>query len=419
MKQSIGDLEVGNVIIEGKTKIIYEIPKSKDECLVFSKDKITAGDGVKRHDLEGKAAISNSTATSIFGLLSFAGIKNHFIRKHTDNSFIARKCSMVPIEWVVRRIATGSFLKRNIGVPEGYKFCPLKEETFFKDDANHDPQWSYEQLVSAKLKIKERVISDKDVRIMSLTTVAIFEILEKMWNSLNCQLIDMKVEYGIDESGEIILADLIDSDSWRLWPGGDKRLMKDKQFYRDMKEVTQEGLEQLKINFQWVANQLVHLTPKIDGRIAVLMGSEADLPFCRKIQELSNQYSIPCDLHVCSGHKVPMEVLKITAEYEGLLTPVVLIAVAGRSNALGPMLAGTSCFPVINCPPLGPDWVSQDIWSSLHVPSGLGCVSVLSPENAAQSAAQILAISDNFLWSRLRGLRLDKYVKLIRSNEKI
>ena len=102
-----------------------------------------------------------------------------------------------------------------------------------------------------------------------------------------------------------------------------------------------------------------------------------------------------------------------------MLSPVVLIAVAGRSNGLGPVVSGTSSFPVINCPPLGPDWVSQDIWSSLHVPSGLGCVSVLSPENAVQSAAQMLALTDHFLWSKLRGMRLDKYVKLIRSNEKL
>jgi phosphoribosylcarboxyaminoimidazole (NCAIR) mutase len=49
---------------------------------------------------------------------------------------------------------------------------------------------------------------------------------------------------------------------------------------------------------------------------------------------------------------------------------VVLIAVAGRSNGLGPVLSGHTCFPVINCPPVKPENVTQDIWSSLNVPSG-------------------------------------------------
>ena len=46
------------------------------------------------------------------------------------------------------------------------------------------------------------------------------------------------------------------------------------------------------------------------------------------------------------------------------------IAVAGRSNGLGPVLSGNSTLPVINCPPLKPEDISQDLWSSLKVPSG-------------------------------------------------
>ena len=104
---------------EGKTKIIYQLPDSSPDSangknvLIKSKDRISAGDGARANDMEGKAAISTATNCTVFELLNDCGVKTHFIKKYSDTEFIAQKCDMIPIEFVTRRIATGSFLRRN------------------------------------------------------------------------------------------------------------------------------------------------------------------------------------------------------------------------------------------------------------------------------------------------------------------
>jgi phosphoribosylaminoimidazole carboxylase / phosphoribosylaminoimidazole-succinocarboxamide synthase len=110
--------------------------------------------------MEGKAAISNQTNAKVFKLLNLAGVRTAFVKMVSDTAFLAKKCEMVPIEWVTRRLATGSYLKRNPGIQEGFRFTPVKQETFYKDDENDDPQWSEEQIVSAKFKVNNLLIGN-------------------------------------------------------------------------------------------------------------------------------------------------------------------------------------------------------------------------------------------------------------------
>lgn len=420
---TLAALVIGEKLNEGKTKIIYNLPKSPngDHVLIRSKDKISAGDGARMHEIEGKSAISNDTTCTIFELLNACNVKTHFISRHDETSFVAVKCEMIPLEFVNRRLATGSFLKRNPGVKEGYRFSPPKMETFFKDDANHDPQWSHEQIIEAELKLGGVTIGVREVELMTSTAVVVFEILEKAWATVDCTLVDMKIEFGVNaRTGEIFLADVVDNDSWRLWPSGDRRLMRDKQVYREMKEVTGEGLAIVKKNYKWVQEQSRNLLPgKRRGRVVIVMGSPTDIDHCRKIEACLKEVGVFVELRVTSAHKGTETALGILHYYEGHNIPTVFIAVAGRSNGLGPVFSGNTAYPVINCPPIKADWGPQDVWSSMRLPSGLGCPTAISPEGAALAAAQALGMTDHIVWSKIRVKQLNNRINLLHADKKV
>ncbi|RUS79667.1 hypothetical protein EGW08_012551 [Elysia chlorotica] len=394
--------KLGAKVIEGKTKIVYDLVDHPGKVLIESKDRITAGNNARAHDMEGKAKISTATANSVFELLNSAGLKTHWLHQHGDRSYIAYKCHMIPIEWVTRQ---GQLLLLRV---------------FFFDDANNDPQWSFEQCLAYGKSYGGLLIGRNELQIMEKMTVAIFEILEKAWATLNCSLIDMKIEFGVkDGTNEIILADIIDSDSWRLWPSGDKRLMKDKQVYRNLQEVTSEALDTVKRNFEWVAERVALLNTKPRGRVAIFMGSASDTPHCEKIRTVCASLGIPCELRVSSAHKQTDQTMRLLGEYEGEGIPTVFIAVAGRSNGLGPVLSGNTSWPVINCPPISADWGAQDVWSSLRLPSGLGCPTVTQPEAAALAAAQILGLNDHMVWAKLKVKQLNTWISLVEADRKV
>ncbi|KAK6737003.1 hypothetical protein RB195_019599 [Necator americanus] len=402
-------------IAEGKTKVIFDVNGHEGFVLIRSKDQLTAFNAARKNLLEGKARIANKTTTSVFKYLQDIGLETHFVEEASETDFIAKKCQMIPIEWVARRVATGSFLKRNPGVPQGYRFHEPKIETFFKDDANDDPQYSDEQIECANFEFNGVKIGKPEIVLMKKMTSVIFRALEKAWNKANCALIDMKVEYGVTTDGRIVLADVIDNDSWRVWPHGDKRLQLDKQFYREMKEVTSEALQQLISNYEKVMELTAGFSSTSQCRAVIIMGSPADLSHCEKIAASCKSLGITPILRVSSAHKTTRETLEILAEYEDTDIPTVVVAVAGRSNGLGPVLAGNTCLPVINCPPVTENNVLTDLWSSLRMPSGIGCSTVMGAEEAALAAAKILASHDYMIFGKILCLRLNNSYKLLES----
>ena len=155
---------------------------------------------------------------------------------------------MLPVEQVQRRIATGSYLKRHPEISEGTRFEPVLVETFLKDDARHDPQIWEQDIIGMKLATSEEIVwmADQGRRV--------FETLERAWADVNVTLVDLKIEFGRDTHGALLVADVIDNDSWRLWPDGDKTRMLDKQVYRNMKNVTPEELQGVADRYTLVAD---------------------------------------------------------------------------------------------------------------------------------------------------------------------
>jgi phosphoribosylaminoimidazole-succinocarboxamide synthase len=240
--------QFGPLLAEGKTKLIYAYPDDPTLAYMVSKDQITAGDGARRNELTGKGRWSTITTANVFRLLNQEDIDTHFVDQLNDTTLLVRRCKMLPVEQVMRRIATGSYLKRHPEVSEGTRFEPVLVETFLKDDARHDPQIWEDDIIQMNLATRE------EIAWMAQQGIRVFETLERAWASVDVTLVDLKIEFGRDPQGHLLVADVIDNDSWRLWPGGDKNRMLDKQIYRNLKEVTPADLQTVADRYALVAD---------------------------------------------------------------------------------------------------------------------------------------------------------------------
>lgn len=272
--------------VEGKTKTIHP-GKREHTVLLVTKDVLTAGDAAKRAEIAGISEHKTTQAANVFTLLNRRGLPTAFIERAAPNALLCHGCEMLPLELIIRRFAWGSYLKRypeyrrDDGTPRRFDqlvteinhkwavvAAPTAEdpyqipeeearERFLRDGVwekgiHTDPivelddgRWmlySHTEPISGAGPIMEitPVVSDDERReIVENMMIPTFEILEQAWRGIETRygpvtLVDLKIEVGRRHSdNRLVIADVIDNDSWRIWPGGNPAYQLDKQVFRD------------------------------------------------------------------------------------------------------------------------------------------------------------------------------------------
>ena len=215
------------LINSGKVKSVFTT-ENEDEVIIEFRDDMTAGDGARKEVMNKKGAYNAIISSKIFKVLEESGVETQFIDLPEPNVMIAKRLEMIPIEVIVRNIATGS-LVRNYPIEDGTKLDPPIVQMDYKDDKYHDPM-----LNRSLIKALE-IASDDEVDILIEKALKINEVLTKLFADAGIILVDFKVEFGKDKDGNILLGDEISPDGCRLWDSETLEML-DKELFRKGKD---------------------------------------------------------------------------------------------------------------------------------------------------------------------------------------
>lgn len=233
----------GAMLYEGKGKRLFF---TEDENVLISefKDDLTAFNAEKRGNEAGKGALNCKISTQLFKLLKEHGIKTHLIKTLDDTHQLVKKVKIIPIEVVVRNIATGSLSKR-LGIVDGSVLPFTLVEFYYKDDSLGDPIINDEHCLLLNL-----VKSESDLEELKRLGREINAIMKNFFSERKLKLVDFKVEFGVDTDGNILLSDEISPDSCRFWDADTNEKL-DKDRFR-------QGLGNVKVAYEEVLKRILN-----------------------------------------------------------------------------------------------------------------------------------------------------------------
>ena len=153
-------------------------------------------------------------------------------------------------------------------------------------------------------------------------------------------------------------------------------------------------------------------------KVAVIMGSDSDLPVVEKAITTLKEYGVPAEVHVFSAHRTPEEAREFSrnARKNGFGA---IIAAAGKAAHLAGAIAANTTLPVIGIPVKASVLDGMDaLLSTVQMPAGIpvATVAIDGAANAALLAIEILAVSDDTLAEKLDAARAAATAKVLAAN---
>ncbi len=230
-------------LTSGKVKDVYELD---DNLLLFKfSNRISAYDVKFIDEIPKKGEVLCKFAEYWFNKL---GTSNHFVERRSDTEITVKRINMLPIECVVRGYFYGSLVSRwkdgKISLENGVQTdlaaklpSPIFDPT---TKSTHDVPVSKEESISQKL------VTSDEYDWLSEKSIQIYETMARIADNSGFILADLKLEFG-KLNNEIILADSIGPDEFRLWPKDEYKIGKmqqayDKQLLRDW--LTENGYQE-------------------------------------------------------------------------------------------------------------------------------------------------------------------------------
>ena len=197
------------LIYEGKAKKVFT-HDDIDKVIIEFKDDATAFNALKKAKFEGKGKLNCLISARIFEFLIKNRIPTHFLELKNENTMIAKKINIIPLEIVLRNTAYGSLCKQTT-IKSGTILEKPLIDIYLKNDELNDPLITKDRIELMK------ILSSEDLDFILDLTLRINVLLKSFFKNIKLQLVDFKLEFGYDFKNNILLGDEISPDNCRFW----------------------------------------------------------------------------------------------------------------------------------------------------------------------------------------------------------